>query len=488
MSARSNATSAGAPAADVAYLECAALTDLFRRRELSPVEVARAMLARIEQLDPIVNAVVHVRAERTLQMAAASEARYRSTAPLSALDGVPMTVKDLSAVVGWPMQRGSLALDAAAPVLQDTACVARLREAGAVFLGKTATPDAGGRPVTRSAVHGVTANPYSLAHTPGGSSGGAAASLAMGFGPVAVASDGAGSIRIPSSFTNVFGLKPGFGRVPAFPTDIDMPHSVNGPMSRTVQDAALMLEIMSRPDARDPYAWPTPFVVPADLEDPDLSGVSIAYSRRLGFAPFLVDEEVDGLVASAAALLEDANAVVTEDDPVWPVDPFAAFETFLQSGRAFSLGRFSLDQQQRLDSLFVRLALKGKRLLATDVYRAIADRMAIAAASQDFFGRYDLLIGPVMPVPAFAIELDAPPSASAEDLRWCPYTYPWNMTGQPAASAPIGFTEAGLPVGVQLIGRVGEESQVLRAAAAIQRRTALHLRRPPCVVAIAALG
>lgn len=266
-----------APGTDIAYLGCAALTELFRRCELSPVEVALVLLARIEVLNPIVNAVVHVRAERTLRMAEAAEARYLAKAPLSALDGVPMTVKDLSAVVGWPMQRGSLALEASARVFEDTACVARLREAGAVFLGKTATPDAGGRPVTRSAVHGVTVNPYSLVHTPGGSSGGAAASLALGFGPVAVASDGAGSIRIPSSFTNVFGLKPGFGRVPAFPTDIDMPHSVNGPMSRTVQDAALMLQTMSRADTRDPYAWPAPFVVPNDLQDPDLSGLCIAY-------------------------------------------------------------------------------------------------------------------------------------------------------------------------------------------------------------------
>ena len=169
-------------------------------------------------------------------MAEAAEKRYASGEPLSPLDGVPVTIKDLSAVAGWPRRRGSLALD---PVIsaEDTPCVARLREAGTVFLAKTATPEAGCKVVTRSPVHGATANPYDLTRTPGGSSGGASAALAAGFGPLAIGSDGAGSIRIPASSTNVFGLKPGFGRVPAFPPDIDMPHSVVGPMTRTVDQS-----------------------------------------------------------------------------------------------------------------------------------------------------------------------------------------------------------------------------------------------------------
>ncbi len=190
---------------------------------------------------------------------------------------------------------------------EDTPCVARLREAGAVFLAKTATPEAGCKVVTRSAVHGVTANPYDLSKTPGGSSGGAAAALALGFGPVALGSDGAGSIRIPAAFTNLFGIKPGFGRVPAFPPDIDMPHSVVGPLSRTVTDAAIMLDIISRPEPRDPYAWPVPFAMPDDLENPDLRGLTVAFSSRLGCTAPLADAETDGLVAEAAGLLMDVG-------------------------------------------------------------------------------------------------------------------------------------------------------------------------------------
>ena len=281
-----------APGDDVAFLDAVALAEAFRRRSLSPVGVARALISRIEALNPPVNAIVHVDPVLTLSQAQAAEARYAAGAPLSAIDGVPVTIKDLSAVAGWPRRRGSLALDPVKPAPEDTPCVARLREAGAVFLAKTATPEAGCRVITRSRVHGVTANPYDLTKTPGGSSGGAAASLAMGFGPLAIGSDGGGSIRIPASWTNVFGLKPGFGRVPAFPPDVDMPHSVVGPMTRTVADAALMLEVMARPEPRDPFAWPVPFLMPKDLATSDLSDLRVAMSARLGCSAPLVDAEV----------------------------------------------------------------------------------------------------------------------------------------------------------------------------------------------------
>lgn len=467
-----------AAATDIAYLSASELVTLFLRREFSPLQVARTLLDRVECLNPAVNAVVHFDPELTIEMARASEARYRCGRPLSALDGVPTTVKDLCALAGLPFQRGSLALDRNRPVTEDAACVARLREAGVVFLGKTATPEAGGRPVTRSAAHGVTANPYSLAFTPGGSSGGAAAALALGFGPLAVGTDGAGSIRIPACYTNVFGLKPSFGRIPAYPTDIDMPHSVVGPMTRTVRDAATMLEIMSCPDPRDPYMWPAPFVMPDDLSDPDLSRVTVAFSPHLGLEPLLQNAEVDRLVADAKPLLEDANATVVEQSPSWPIDPHEAFDVLTAAVCAASVESFPLEKRRLIDPLLLKIAERGRDIRAPDVYRAIATRMSIAAVSKEFFSRFDLLVGPVMPVPAFPIHLNVPEGVSEDTLQWCPYTYPWNMTGQPAASVPIGFTELGLPIGAQEIGRIGQEDLVLRAAAAIEARNPMHLRRP----------
>jgi len=464
---------------DVAFLDAAALAAAFRRRSLSPVEVARALISRIEALDAPVNAIVHVDPVLTLAQAEAAEARYAAGAPLSALDGVPVTIKDLSAVAGWPRRRGSLALDPVKPAAEDTPCVARLREAGAVFLAKTATPEAGCRVITRSRVHGVTANPYDLTKTPGGSSGGAAAALAMGFGPLAVGSDGGGSIRIPASWTNVFGLKPGFGRVPAFPPDVDMPHSVVGPMSRTVADAALMLEVMARPEPRDPFAWPVPFTLPKDLAAYDLSGLRIATSARLGCTAPLVDREVDALVAEAGPILAQAGAEVIDESPIWPVDPVEPFKVFWETGCVATVDGFDTDKHVLLDPLLLSVAAAGRVTSLAAYCRAQEQRMAIAVAARAFFNRFDLLVGPVMPVPAYTLERSVPEGFDEEDWRWCPYAYPWNMTGQPAVSVPIGFTGGGLPVGVQIIGWAGSEADLLRAAAVIERSRPLHLRRPP---------
>jgi aspartyl-tRNA(Asn)/glutamyl-tRNA(Gln) amidotransferase subunit A len=468
-----------APGDDVAYLDAVALAEAFRRQSLSPVEVARALISRVEALGAPVNAIVYLDPVLTLAQAKAAEARYAAGRPLSPLDGIPVTIKDLSAVAGWPRRRGSLALDPVKPAAEDTPCVARLREAGVVFLAKTATPEAGCRLVTRSRVHGITANPYDLTKTPGGSSGGAAAALVLGLGPLALGSDGAGSIRIPASFTNVFGLKPGFGRIPAFPPDVDMPHSVVGPMSRTVADAALMLEVMARPEPRDPFAWPVPFALPKDLVASDLSDLRIAISSRLGCTAPLVDQEVDALVAQAGPILADAGAEVIDESPRWPVDPFEPFQVFWETGCVPIVDGFEVEKQVLLDPLLLTVAAAGRKTSLSTYSRALEQRMAIAVAAKAFFNRFDLLVGPVMPVPPYSVERYVPEGFADEDWRWCPYTYPWNMTGQPAVSVPIGFTASGLPVGVQIIGWMGSEAQLLRAAAVIERSRPLHLRRPP---------
>jgi aspartyl-tRNA(Asn)/glutamyl-tRNA(Gln) amidotransferase subunit A len=447
----------------------------YARGDFTPVQVAKALLARITALDGPVNSIVFTDAAATLASAAQSAARYAAGAPLSSLDGVPVTIKDLSAVAGWPLWRGSLTRDDT-PAEADSPAVARLREAGAVFLAKTATPEGGCKIVTSSRRHGATANPYDLSRTPGGSSGGAAAALAMGFGPLALGSDGAGSIRIPASFTNVFGLKPGFGRVPAFPPDTDMPLSVVGPMARCVADAGLMLEVLARPEPRDPFASSVPYA-PPDLEAP-LGDLRIAFSQHLNCTAKLADAEVDALVAQAAPLLRAAGAALTEDAPAWPVDPFAPFRVFWEAGCLESLNRHPPERWELLEPVLLTAAEAGRRVSLPDFQLAIEQRLSLCAAAHAFFRRYDLLIGPVMPVPAFEVTRNVPAGYADEDWSWCPYTYPWNLTGLPAASVPIGFTEAGLPVGVQIIGGANAEPAILRAAAAIERARPLYRMRP----------
>lgn len=455
---------------EIAFLDAVSLSKAFTDRSLSPVEVATSLLDRIERLDGPVNAIVRVERDITLDMARAAERRYLSGVALSPLDGVPVTVKDLSSIAGWPRRRGSLAFDGEIPCSDDTPCVARLREAGVVFLAKTATPDSGCKVVTRSGVHGTTLNPFDLSKTPGGSSGGAAAALAMGFGPLAVGSDGAGSIRLPASLTNVFGMKPGFGRVPAFPPDIDMPHSVVGPMSRSVRDAALMLAVMARPEPRDPYASPNAFVMPDDIADPDLRDLSIAFSPRMGCHAPLIDKEVDDLVAGAIPLLARSGARIFGADPVWPIDPVEPFLIFWNTSCAATVDGFAPEKRKLLDPAILSAAELGRTVDIIAYQRAIEQRLKIAVASRAFFNRFDLLVCPVVPTAAWSAARDVPGGFSSDDWRWCPYTFPWNMTGQPAASVPIGFTERGLPIGVQIIGSAGGEEKVLRAAAAIERR------------------
>jgi len=462
---------------DVAWLSAVELTQGYRSGALSPVEVTKALLKRMESVDPRVNAIIFTDPETSLRMAAESEARWRSGAPLSAIDGVPTTVKDLSAVAGWPKRRGSLTRDPHEPAPEDTPCVARLREAGVVFLAKTTTPEAGCKVVTRSQIHGNTANPYDLTKTPGGSSGGASAALALGLGPLAVGSDGAGSIRIPACHTNVFGIKPGFGRVPAYPPDIDMPMSVVGPLTRTVADACLMLEVMSRPEPRDPFMYPVPFVPPTDLADPDLSDLKIAFSPRLGMSAPLVDARVDALVAEAPGLLADAGAAVEAEDPAWPIDPLIPFSVFWATACSATVDGTAIEKRHLLDVLIRAVAAEGRKATLPDYFRALEQRMALSAAAKLFFDRFDLLVGPVMPTPPYSVDRDAPQGYADDDWSWCPYTHLWNMTGQPGASVPIGFA-GGLPVGVQIIGRTGGEATVLRAAAAIEARRPLWKVHP----------
>jgi aspartyl-tRNA(Asn)/glutamyl-tRNA(Gln) amidotransferase subunit A len=452
---------------DIPYASCSALNQAYRDGQLSPIEVATVLLDRIERLDPYVNAFVFVDRAATLAAAALSEQRWRRGKPLSALDGIPVTIKDLVAVAGWPLVRGSPALVGTAPPAEDAPAVARVREAGAVLLGKTATPEAGCKIVTRSLVHGVTLNPYDLTRTPGGSSGGAAAALALGIGPLALGSDGAGSIRIPAAWTGVFGLKPSFGRVPSFPPGVFMPHSVVGPMTRDVESARLMLEVISRPEPRDPYALMVPFDAQAALKA--VAGLRIGVTRDFGLASPLIEPEVLAAVTSAATRLELAGATVTEVKPQWPCDPYEPFMVLWEATYAgFLRNTYSAEAIAKMDPDLQAIAQRGMAIDIVRYHKALIQRIALAAHSKSIFMEFDLLIGPVLPCGPPTVAHDAPEGCTPGDWRWCPFTYLWNMTGQPAASFPWTSGPDGLPIGVQLVGGVGREPDILRAATALQ--------------------
>jgi aspartyl-tRNA(Asn)/glutamyl-tRNA(Gln) amidotransferase subunit A len=460
---------------EIAFASAEALVDLYRTKALSPVEVAQALFERLDALQPRLNAFCVVDRDGALAAARESERRWRRGEPISPIDGVPATIKDLVLLRGFPTLRGSKLTDPAQDWSEDGPAVARLREAGAVILGKTTTPEFGWKAIGDSPLTGITRNPWNLERTTGGSSAGAAAACAAGIAPLHVGSDGAGSIRIPSCFTGIFGIKASFGRVPAHPPSAMGLLSHVGPMTRHVRDAALMLNVLTRPDDRDPYALPfdgRDWL--AGIED-GVRGWRVAYSADLGYAR--VDPEIAAATAAAAKQFEALGAVVEEVGGIFD-SPREALLTIWSTGTAWLLAGYPRDKRGLCDPGLVAAATAGERIAAADYLAADIARTALGRRMGEFHRRYDLLLTPMMSVPALPVGQDLNDPAGEEHwVDWSPFSYPFNMTRQPAASVPCGLTSAGLPIGLQIVGPLYAEDRVLRAARAFE--TTQPTRRPP---------
>ena len=454
------------PDTDVTRLSATELLGLYRRRELSPVEATRAVLARIDTQNAVTNAYCLVRDEEALASAKESEQRWQAVEPAGLLDGVPVSVKDLLLTSGWPTLRGSLTIDEAGPWTVDAPAVARLREHRAVLLGKTTTPEFGWKGVTDSPLTGVTRNPWDPARTTGGSSGGAAAAVAAGMGPLALGTDGGGSIRIPASFCGIVGLKPTHGRVPVYPPSTFGTLSHVGPMARTVADAALLLDALGSPDYRDPLALDRRTPVSAELDALRVGGLRVAYSPALGYAK--VDPEVAAAVRGAVTALEQAGALVTLADPEF-VSPLPAFDVLWYAGAARIVDDIPEDRRHLIDPGLAEIAEEGQRYSAVGYLQALRERAELGIAMGAFHQTYDLLVLPTEPIVAFAAGAEVPDgSAQPRWTSWTPFTYPFNMSHQPAATVPCGFSAAGLPIGVQVVGPRHADGLVLAACAAIE--------------------
>jgi aspartyl-tRNA(Asn)/glutamyl-tRNA(Gln) amidotransferase subunit A len=452
---------------EIAFLSAGELVAQYRRKSLSPVEVTQALLRRLDRLEPAINAFVMVARESALAEARAAEARWLKAAPLGLLDGVPVTIKDLFLTKGWPTLRGSTLIKRDQPWLEDAPPVARLREHGAVLLGKTTMPEFGWKALGDSPLTGITRNPWNLAHTPGGSSAGAAAALAAGIGPLALGTDGGGSIRIPCAFAGLAGLKPSFGRVPHYPPSVFGLVAHNGPMARTVPDLALLMNVITGADDRDVYALPPERRDYTDGIEDGVKGLRIAFSPTLGYAR--VDAEVAASVDQAAHRFAELGADVEIVERVFD-DPVAAWLTLWWAGAAKAMSIYSAEQRRHIDPGLEDAAQRGARLSAVDYVTADVVRGTLSLAMAEFHRRYDLLLTPSVPVPALkAGALLVDPARQKEWVEWAPFSYPFNLTRQPAASVPCGLTKAGLPIGLQIVGRMYDDATVLRAARAFER-------------------
>jgi aspartyl-tRNA(Asn)/glutamyl-tRNA(Gln) amidotransferase subunit A len=465
---------------ELCWLPALELAQRIRRKALSPVEVVDAVLARMERINPTLNAYCTVTAEEARDAAQAAEVSVMTGEELGPLHGVPVSIKDLVFTRRLLTTGGSRLFADHVPE-EDAVAVERLKGAGAIIVGKTNTPEFGHKGVTDNPLFGITRNPWNPALTSGGSSGGAAVAVATGMGPLALGSDGGGSIRIPASFCGIYGLKPSFGRVPQAPGFPGwQTFSVTGPMTRTVRDAALMLDVLSGPDDRDRLSLPAdggpPFLEACEA---GLEGLSLGFTADLGYAR--VDPEVGELCGAAAEQFEGLGCHVEVVTPSWE-DPEEIFRTISAAETYWAWRERFEDSAEQLDRSLVALLKYGRTITIEQYMDASRRRQELWTDVQRFLARFDLLITPTVAVPPFPVarpavkEVDGHP---VSPLGWIPFCFPFNLTGQPAASVPVGFTAAGLPVGLQIVGRRFADRAVLAASAAFEAAQPWATHRPP---------
>ncbi len=459
------------------YTPATTLAERIRTRQLSPVEVVGAILERIAALDPAINAFAYLAADQAMAAARVAEAALLGPGPIGPLHGVPVTIKDLAITSDMPTQFGTLMLKGNQPA-EETPMLTRLRAAGAIVLGKTTTSEFGWKGVSQSPLTGITHNPWRHGYNAGASSAGAGAAAAAGFGPLHQGSDGAGSIRMPAHFCGVFGLKPSFGRIPAYPVSSGDYTSHNGPMTRTVADAALFLAVTAGPHPDDHTTLPAGPAEYLGRPGAGVRGKRIAFSPDLGHAR--VDPDIAALVAAAARRFSELGAVVEEVTPPWgPLGP--ELIRLFWPAHLTRLAAKLPEWESRMDPGLVA-CIRAGMATSIEAYQLARDRKyAYVSAIHRWFQDWDLLLTPSVSVAAFPAERLNPahwPQHEWDWVQWAEFSYPFNMSWNPAASIPCGFTAAGLPVGVQVVGRRFDDLGVLAAAASFEQAQPWADRRP----------
>jgi aspartyl-tRNA(Asn)/glutamyl-tRNA(Gln) amidotransferase subunit A len=452
---------------ELGFLPATRLAELIRTKRISPVEYMRALLERIEAHNPKVNAFAYLAADQAVDAARAAEARLMSGDRIGRLHGVPVTIKDLAITKDMPTQQGSFIYQGNQPT-EDAPIVPRLKDEGAIILGKTTTSEFGWTGVSHSPLTGITHNPWKSGFNAGASSAGAGAASAAGFGPLHQGSDGAGSIRMPAHFCGVFGLKPSFGRVPNYPVSTGDLTSHNGPLTRTVADSAMLLEVMAGPHPLDYSTLETgPAAYSARLLE-GVKGKRIAYSPDLGHAR--VDPEIADLVKAAADRFTELGAVVEEVATPW-AEPGPELIRFFWPAHLSRLMPKLEQWASRMDPGLVACIEASAGISVTEYQLARERKMAYVAAIHRWFEGWDFLLTPSVSVAAFPADKLMPdhwPQHDWDWLGWAEFSYPFNMSWNPAASVPCGVTTDGLPVGLQIVGKRFDDLGVLQASAAFE--------------------
>ena len=444
-------------------LSAQALLEAYAAKTLSPVEVTRAVLDHIARWEPHLHATYALDADAALAQAAASQARWLDGTPQGPLDGVPTMIKENIATRGVPTPLGTAATELK-PAERDAPPAARLREAGAVILGKTTMPDYGMLSSGLSSFHPLTRNPWDLSKNPGGSSAGAGAGVAAGYGPLHVGTDIGGSVRLPASWCGIFTLKPSLGRIPIFP-----PYAgrVAGPMTRTVEDAALMMRVLSQPDARDTMSLPYQDIAWPAL-DRDLRGLRIGLQMDAGWG-LPVEPEVRAAIEASARLLESAGAVVEPIGPFMTREMIDGMDHFWRMRSWLDISALPEERRAKVLPFILEWARGGAGLSGEAVFKGYSQMAAMREAAVAASAPFDFVITPTSPIPAFAAELPMPTNDPARPFEHIAFTLPYNMSEQPAASINCGYTTSGLPIGLQIVGRRFDDLGVLQLSRAFEQ-------------------
>jgi aspartyl-tRNA(Asn)/glutamyl-tRNA(Gln) amidotransferase subunit A len=451
-------------------LPASQLIEAYRRRELSPVEVAQSVLGHVERWDHHLRALYLLRPDQVLAQARASEARWQRGEPLGPIDGVPVTIKENIATRGDPTPLGTAAT-LLSPAAADAPPAARVRESGGMLLAKTTMPDYGMLSSGLSSFHKLARNPWDLGKTPGGSSAGAGAAAAAGYGPLHIGTDIGGSLRLPAGWCGIFTLKPSLGRIP-----IDPPYMgrAAGPMTRTVADAALFMQVLTRPDARDSMNLPWQDIAWHEFDrGPErLRGLRIGLLLEAGCG-LAVEPEVRAAIERAALLFERAGAVVAPMQPFMTQGMLDGLDHFWRMRSHVDLRAIPAEARAKVLPYIQQWADSAAGMSGEAVFRAFSQFHATRVKAVEACRAFDYVISPVSPVPAFAAELPSPTNDPLRPLEHIGFTVPFNMSEQPAASINCGYTRAGLPIGLQIAGQRFDDLGVLQVARAFE-----HIREP----------
>ena len=464
---------------DICFMSACQMLEAIKTQELTSLEITETIIERIEKINPKINAYCTPTFDLARELAKKADNAVKKGEKLGILHGIPTSIKDLNLTKGIRTTFGSKIYENNIPD-EDSICVSRLKEAGIVILGKTNTPEFGYAGMTDNKIFGPTKNPWNLNRTSGGSSGGAAAAAASGISPLALGSDGGGSIRHPGSFCGVYGIKPQYGRVPNYPTtDVSAGISQRGPLTRYVEDAALMLDVLKGPYEHDRDTLPKQDISYHEEIKTKPEKLKIGFTLNLGYAKIL-DSDVETCIYNSVQKFESFGWSV-EELKLKIRNPYSAFTTLYTACYAYNYKSYLKEWRDKMDSDFLKLIDAGMSYSGLSILKAMAQRVKFYERINKIFEKYDILITPTVSIPAFELGMMFPPTINGKatsPTAWMPFTFPFNMTGNPAATIPSGWSKDGLPIGMQIVGPRFDELTVLQVSKAFEEIAPWQDKKP----------